>query len=74
MTLDLDDWRIGKMKPIYIKGMNIIPLDTEDIIYILKSDKKYTELKEYFYALISIDEDRGSLWYSQHIKPCIQNL
>ena len=75
----LNDFRLRRLsywenETNYIKGMNIVPLDTDDIVCILKSNKKYMDLRDDFYKLLSVQEDRGSLWYSSHIKPYIQGL
>ncbi len=75
----LNDFRLRQLsywenETDYIKGMNIIPFDTDDLVYILKSNKMYDELRVDFYNLIDIEEDRGSLWYSNHIKPYLKNL
>lgn len=75
----LNDFRLRKLSYWEndincIQGMNIIPLDTDDVICILKSDKIYSELRQDLYNLIEVEEKRGSLWYSRHIKPYITSL
>lgn len=52
----LNDFRIRKNcyfenKTSYIKGMNILPLNCDDLIQIINSEKTYQELKNNFYKL-----------------------
>ena len=58
----------------YINGMNILPLETDDIIEILASNKKYFDLREKFIDLIKDNENRGSQWYKNVIKPALRSL
>ncbi|RXJ84547.1 AlwI family type II restriction endonuclease [Arcobacter sp. CECT 8985] len=58
----------------YIKGMNIIPLDTDDVVNILDSNIMYAELRPKFYEIIEKDNDWGSKWYYDEVKPFIENL
>ena len=58
----------------YIEGMNILPLNTEDIIEILISNKTYSSLIDKFKMLINDTETRGSQWYINSIKTYIDNL
>ena len=75
----LNDFRVRQMaywenSTDHIKGMNILPLDTDDIISILRSQRDYEALRPHFYELIQHDEERGSKWYSNYIKPYMQSL
>ncbi len=58
----------------YVEGMNILPLNTEDIIEILISNKTYSSLIDKFKMLINDTETRGSQWYINSIKTYIDNL
>ncbi len=58
----------------YINGMNILPLNTDDIIEILSSNETYTNLREKFIMLINDSETRGSQWYTNTVKPLINSL
>ena len=58
----------------YVEGMNILPLNTEDIIEILISNKTYIDLKPSFYELMEDSNDWGSKWYINSIKTYIDNL
>lgn len=58
----------------HIRGMNILPLDCDDIITIINSDKKYSELKEDFSMLLEKENDWGSRWYKNEVKAFIQGL
>ncbi len=58
----------------HIKGMNILPLDCDDIITIINSDKKYSELREDFSMLLEKENDWGSRWYKNEVKAFIQGL
>ncbi|MCT7495897.1 AlwI family type II restriction endonuclease [Aliarcobacter cryaerophilus] len=58
----------------YVEGMNILPLNTEDIIEILISNKTYSSLIDTFRMLINDTETRGSQWYINSIKTYIDHL
>ena len=58
----------------HINGMDILPIDTDDLVNILKSNKTYKELKFGFYELLAKDNDWGSKWYSNEVKPFIEGL
>jgi hypothetical protein len=58
----------------HIKGMDILAIDTDDLIKILKSNKIYEELQPDFYELLASDNDWGSKWYSEDVKPFIDGL
>jgi len=58
----------------HIKGMNIIPLDIDDVINIINSNKIYSKIKLDFYSIIKSNEDWGSKWYQNEIKPYCKNL
>jgi len=58
----------------FVKGMDILALDTDDLISVLKSNKTYQELKTDFYKLLANDNDWGSKWYYDDVKPFIQGL
>lgn len=76
----LNDFRSRRLVPWensrgeYINGMNILPLDTDDIIAILSSNENYIDLKERFIMLINDNEPRGSQWYTNTVKPLINSL
>lgn len=57
-----------------IKGMNILPLSTEDLIQILKSNKNYAELLSDFYETLQSPNDWGSKWYYGEVKHMIEKL
>jgi len=58
----------------FVKGMDILPLDTDDLISVLKSNKTYKELKTDFYKLLANDNDWDSKWYYDDVKPFIEGL
>ena len=58
----------------YVKGMDILPIDTDDLVNILKSNRTYKELKADFYELLAKDNDWGSKWYSNDVKPFVEGL
>jgi hypothetical protein len=58
----------------HVKGMNILPLDTEDIVNILSSNKTYSQLRPEFYELIEKDNEWGSKWYQEEVEPFIISL
>lgn len=58
----------------HIRGMNILPLDCDDIITMINSDKKYSELREDFSMLLEKENDWGSRWYKNEVKAFIQGL
>lgn len=75
----LNDFRIRKScywenDTKHIRGMNILPLDCDDIITIINSDKKYSELREDFSMLLEKENDWGSRWYKNEVKAFIQGL
>jgi len=57
-----------------VKGMDILPIDTDDLVNILKSNRTYKELKANFYELLAKDNDWGSKWYSNDVKPFMEGL
>lgn len=75
----INDFRIRRVsywenKTKVIKGMNILPMDIDDVISVLKSNKTYKQLRPDFYTLINLDEDHGSVWYDNDVKPYFTNL
>ncbi|OCL81608.1 AlwI restriction endonuclease [Arcobacter porcinus] len=58
----------------YVDGMNILPINTDDIIEILISNKTYNSLIDNFKVLINDTETRGSQWYNNIIKGYINSL
>ncbi|WP_164969008.1 AlwI family type II restriction endonuclease [Arcobacter sp. CECT 8989] len=76
----LNDFRSRRVIPWensrgdYINGMNILPLNTDDIIEILSSNEIYTNLREKFIMVINDRETRGSQWYTNTVKPLINRL
>lgn len=58
----------------HVKGMNILPLDTDDIVNILSSNQTYSQLRPKFYELIEKDNEWGSKWYEEEVKPFINSL
>lgn len=57
-----------------IKGMNILPFSTKDIIEILKSNRSYKDLIPHFYKFFDSKNDWGSKWYEKEILPFINSL
>lgn len=57
-----------------IKGMNILPLNTSDIIKILQSRRNYQSLIPHFRKLFASNNDYGSKWYNDEILPFINSL
>lgn len=58
----------------HIKGMKILPLNTNDIIKILESKRSYQSLKPHFEKLFASQNDWGSQWYNDEIVPFINSL
>lgn len=58
----------------FIKGMNILPLGTNEIIKILQSKRNYRSLIPHFHALFESKNDWGSKWYENEIVPFINSL
>lgn len=58
----------------HIKGMNILPLSTHDIIKILQSKHSYQNLIPHFHKLFASQNDWGSKWYENEILPFINSL
>ena len=57
-----------------IKGMNILPLDTNDLVNILNSNIPYSQLRPKLYELIEKENDWGSKWYTEEVKAFIESL
>ena len=58
----------------FVKGMNILPLSTQDIIKILQSKHSYQNLIPHFHKLFASENDWGSKWYENEIAPFIDSL
>ena len=58
----------------FVKGMNILPLSTHDIIKILQSKHSYQNLIPHFHKLFASENDWGSKWYNDEILPFINSL
>ena len=58
----------------FVKGMNILPLSTHDIIKILQSKHSYQNLIPHFHKLFASQNDWGSKWYENEILPFINSL
>ncbi len=58
----------------FIKGMNILPLSTSEIIKILQSKRNYQSLIPHFHTLFESKNDWGSKWYENEILPFINSL
>lgn len=58
----------------FVKGMNILPLSTHDIIKILQSKHSYQNLIPNFHKLFASENDWGSKWYNDEILPFINSL
>lgn len=57
-----------------IKGMNILPFSTKDIIKILKSKHSYKTLIPHFRTFFESKNDWGSKWYENEILTFINSL
>lgn len=58
----------------HIKGMKILPLNTSDIVKILKSGRSYESLTADFYRLFESTNEWGNRWYNNEIAPFINSL
>lgn len=58
----------------FVKGMNILPLSTHDIIKILQSKHNYQNLIPHFHKFFASENDWGSKWYNDEILPFINSL
>ena len=58
----------------HIKGMKILPLNTNDIVKILKSGRSYESLTADFYRLFESTNEWGNRWYNNEIAPFINSL
>ncbi|ELH3499401.1 AlwI family type II restriction endonuclease [Campylobacter upsaliensis] len=58
----------------HIKGMQILPLSTEDLIKILQSCLSYNALMPKFKQALSSSETWGSKWYQSSVKTMIKSL
>lgn len=58
----------------HIKGMKILPLNTNDIVKILKSERSYESLMADFYRLFESENEWGNRWYNDEIAPFINSL
>jgi hypothetical protein len=75
----LNDFRVRRVcywenKTEFVRGMNILPMDTDDVINVLNSNKIYNEIKNDFYELFELEEERGSKWYVESVKPYFEGL
>ncbi len=58
----------------YIKGMKILPLNTNDLVKILQSNLNYQSLLPKFQKALKSDEKWGSKWYKQEVTNIINTL
>lgn len=58
----------------FIKGMNIFPLSTNDLIEILKSKKNYNDIFPIIHEILADKNDFGSRWYIEKIKTFIDKI
>ena len=58
----------------HIKGMQILPLSTDDIIKILESCLNYNALMPKFKQALSSSETWGSKWYQSSVKTMMKSL
>ncbi|EAK1781610.1 AlwI family type II restriction endonuclease [Campylobacter upsaliensis] len=58
----------------HIKGMQILPLSTEDLIKILQSCLSYNALVPKFKQALGSSETWGSKWYQSSVKTMIKSL
>lgn len=73
----LNDWRVSTKRrhdnndgSDHIDGMNILALDTDDVINILKRDCLYNEyLQKIRTALDSKNTSNGLKWYEEEVRP-----
>ena len=62
-------------KEKFVKGMNILPLNCNDLIEILKSNKNYTSFCEKLRSVFDKNlSDFGSQWYSSEVQKFIKEL
>lgn len=54
----------------YVTGLNILPINIDNMINILKSKKTYTKLKQEFFNIFNSSEMDGLTWYSNEIDKC----
>lgn len=57
-----------------IHGMKILPLDTSDLIHLLKTKQSYTAILPLFIQLLESNNFWGSRWYKNEINPSIMKL
>ncbi|MDA3057641.1 AlwI family type II restriction endonuclease [Campylobacter sp. VBCF_05 NA6] len=58
----------------FIKGMNILPLSSDDLVQILISNKTYLQINADILEIFKSKNDFGSHWYQNEIKNFIENL
>lgn len=58
----------------FVKGMKILPLNSQDLIKILKSNLTFRELNVKFLEILNSKNDFGSRWYNDEIQKMIANL
>lgn len=58
----------------HIKGMQILPLSTDDVIKILESRLSYNALMPKFRQALSSSETWGSKWYESSVKTMMKSL
>lgn len=59
---------------VHIKGMQILPLSTDDVIKILESRLSYNALMPKFRQALSSSETWGSKWYESSVKTMMKSL
>ena len=63
-----------QLNKTHIKGMQILPLSTDDLIKILESCLNYNALMPKFKQALSSNETWGSKWYQTQIQTMLENL
>lgn len=58
----------------FVRGMNILPLSTQDLILLLESNVAYKDLVLSFQKLFQSKNDWGSKWYDSEVKSFINSL
>ena len=58
----------------HIRGMKILPLNTQDVVKILHSERSYDSLVPHFEALFESQNEWGSRWYENEIAPFVKSL
>lgn len=57
----------------HVEGMDILPMDTDDLIAILKNGSSYSLVRNKFYNVLASPTKHGSIWYNNEVKPIYQS-